>query len=74
MSESGSNPPPSGAVVPVKKVRLTDQKEKIGIPINGAVRVEPAIEEIKENGIVRAINITCSCGERLRLVCEYEGN
>jgi hypothetical protein len=32
----------------------------------------PRVELIREGGVVRAIDVTCGCGERLRIVCEYE--
>jgi hypothetical protein len=32
---------------------------------------EPRIELIREGDLIRAIDVTCSCGKRIRLVCEY---
>ena len=30
------------------------------------------LQLIQENGIVKAIEVTCSCGERILLHCEYQ--
>ena len=32
----------------------------------------PAIELVTEDGIVRAIDVTCGCGQKMRLWCSYE--
>jgi hypothetical protein len=57
-------------VIPAKAVRAA-------LAPVAAARIEPAtagpnIEVVREDGVVRAIDVTCACGERLRIVCEYE--
>jgi|GEM_PF-1221543 len=32
----------------------------------------PAVELVTEDGIVRAIDVTCGCGQKMRLWCSYE--
>ena len=32
----------------------------------------PAIELVTEDNVVRAIDITCACGQKMRLWCSYE--
>ncbi len=49
------------AVIPARQVRATE-----------AAAGEPRVEVVREGGVVRAIDVTCPCGERLRIVCEYE--
>jgi hypothetical protein len=33
---------------------------------------EPKIELVRENDVIRAIDVTCACGQKIRLVCDYE--
>jgi hypothetical protein len=32
----------------------------------------PQIELIREGDVIRAIEVTCTCGEKIRLHCEYQ--
>jgi hypothetical protein len=62
------------AVIPARVVRAA---EVAGEAAPAEERREPAaagprVELVREGGVVRAIDVTCSCGERLRIVCEYE--
>ena len=34
----------------------------------------PTIELVKEGDVVRAIDVTCACGQIMRLWCQYETN
>ena len=34
--------------------------------------VKRRVELIREHGIVRAVEVTCVCGERILLRCEYD--
>jgi hypothetical protein len=59
------------AVIPARAVRA------VGIKAPPADRSEPVaggprVELVREGGVVRAIDVVCACGERLRVVCEYE--
>jgi hypothetical protein len=57
-------------VIPAKAVRAA--AATIARPANGPAKAEAVIEVVREDGVVRAIDVTCACGERLRIVCEYE--
>ena len=57
------------AVIPARAVRAAAVTPAAG------ERNQPAagkVELVREGGVVRAIDVTCACGERLRIVCEYE--
>jgi hypothetical protein len=58
------------AVVPHQRVVSNGTHAKVRIPAGG-VSDEPRIELIREGDLIRAIDVTCSCGKRIRLVCEY---
>lgn len=58
------------AVVPHQRVLPSGKNPKVRIPAGGASD-EPRIELIREGDLIRAIEVTCSCGKRIRIVCEY---
>jgi hypothetical protein len=68
IEKEGINP----AVVPQRLVRLLDEKARVIVPHKGNA-CEPQIELIRDGKVIRAIEITCLCGRRMRLQCEYEG-
>lgn len=41
-----------------------------GSPAHG--HAAPTIELLREGDVVQAIDVTCSCGETIRLWCSYE--
>lgn len=60
------------SLVSVQRVR--DAGGRVVVPVPGHEQCEqPTIELIREGSIVRAIDITCPCGRRLRVLCEYQG-
>ena len=59
------------AVITAEHVHVTDEPARVGRP-QGSTKRELQVELIREGDIVRAIDITCSCGERIRLRCDYE--
>jgi hypothetical protein len=63
--------PPSAHVVSSRYVRNTGTRVKVPVPGHEVV-VDPVIEVIREGDIVRALDITCSCGQRFRVLCDYD--
>lgn len=59
------------AVVHSGCVKLSGEAVRVGAPPAPA-KAQPRIELVREDGVVRAIDITCSCGEKIRVVCEYD--
>lgn len=57
------------AVIPGQCVRLSDETAPVLVPRRGGV--EPRVELIRSGDKIRAIDITCSCGQRIRLRCDY---
>ena len=60
----------SHAIVPGQCVRLTGETARVTIPgqCNSA---GPSVELIRDGDVVRAIDVTCGCGQRIRLRCVY---
>lgn len=60
----------------VKSVRVRVPEETsiiVGRPQpQGAIKPEAKHEMIRENGVVRGVEVICSCGERHRFRFEYE--
>lgn len=59
------------AVLSGQQVKLSEDTVRIGAPVSHGRHGEPTIQLVREDGIVRAIDITCTCGERIRILCEY---
>ncbi len=59
------------AVVTASRVRVMDGPVRVGAPSVTLAHGEPKIQLIREDGVVRAIDITCGCGEKIRVRCDY---
>jgi hypothetical protein len=60
------------SVITADHVHLTEEPARVGRPTSGPARPEPRIELIREGDIIRAIEVICSCGERIKIRCDYE--
>ncbi|MBI5757320.1 MAG: hypothetical protein HZA46_02235 [Planctomycetales bacterium] len=58
-------------VVSGSRVRRSDEMAKVGEP-HALSAGQPIIELVKESEVVKAIDVTCSCGQKFRLWCDYE--
>lgn len=59
------------AVVPGHRVVQAAEVARVG-NANAHSVVQPTIELIRDGELVKAIDVTCSCGEKMRLWCSYE--
>jgi len=59
-------------VVPGHRVHLTGEMARVGPPPSQLPGSEPRVEVIREGDEVRAIDVTCPCGQRVRLQCVYD--
>ncbi len=57
-------------VIPGKLVRLTAEPARVAIPGHEAPDV-PRVELITQGDVIQAIDVTCSCGRKIRLRCVY---
>lgn len=57
-------------VVPSQCVRVSRETTRVSIPGHGSADV-PRIELILEGEFIKAIDVTCTCGQRIRLSCAY---
>lgn len=58
------------AIIPGQRVVFSGEHASVPIPAQTNSR-EPKIELVRENDVIRAIDVTCACGQRIRLVCDY---
>lgn len=59
-------------LVPADRVRVAPDPVRVGAAAHppehhGA----PKVTLVREDGVVRAIDVVCGCGERIRILCEY---
>jgi len=59
------------ALVPGRCVRLSGETARVKVPRHG-LPAEPRVEVVREGETIRAIDVTCSCGQRIRLHCVYD--
>jgi hypothetical protein len=59
------------AVVTAARIRVSDDPIRVGAPTVVLAHGEPKIQLVREDGTVRAIDITCGCGEKIRIRCDY---
>jgi hypothetical protein len=53
---------------------VRESEARVTIPVPGhECGEEPRVDLVREGDIVRAIDITCPCGRRVRVLCEYPG-
>jgi hypothetical protein len=58
-------------LVSADRVRVSEEAVLIGVPRAGESRGEPKIQLVREGGVIRAIEVVCSCGELIRIRCDY---
>lgn len=51
-------------------VRLLAEPAPIPVPHAGEPQ-RPQVHVVQEGGVIRAIDVVCPCGERIRLRCVY---
>ena len=57
-------------VVPGQWVRVTSETARVTVPGQGTPG-EPRVELITQGDVIQAIDLTCTCGEKIRLRCIY---
>ena len=64
---------PAGPVVPARFVVSMGKPRRVGQDAAppGPADAGPKIELVQDNGVIRAIDIICACGERMRINCGY---
>lgn len=58
-------------VVPGGQVQVIGGSARVGIPGRHAA-CAPQIELIRTGEVIEAIDVTCTCGQKIRLRCVYE--
>ena len=63
--------PRTPAVLSGQQVKVSSDVVRIGAPVAHVTHGEPTVQLVREDGVVRAIDVTCGCGERIRILCDY---
>ena len=61
------------SVVPGNRVIQTGEKARIGNS-DAHDSAHSTVELVRDGDLVKAIDVTCSCGEKTRIWCSYEKN
>jgi hypothetical protein len=61
----------SRGVVPGRHVRVSGEAARVGAPNLCTPAGQPQLEMIRDGDILRAIDVICSCGKRIRMRCVY---
>jgi hypothetical protein len=60
-------------LIPGRLVRVSGEAARVGAPVPCDAPGEPRVELIREGETLRAIDVICTCGQRIRLRCVYAG-
>jgi len=60
----------SHRVVPGKRVRLSGEIARVRIPGQESCP-EPQVSLVREGDTIKAIEVVCTCGKRIRLNCVF---
>jgi hypothetical protein len=66
-----ARPATGSAVVAAGRVKVSGEAVRIGEPEAGGPLTEPQVKLVREDGVIRVIEVTCRCGEVIRVRCEY---
>ncbi len=64
------HPETGGAVVAGARVRVTGAAVRVG-PVRPPDAHEPQVQVVREGDVIRAIQVVCTCGERIHIRCDY---
>ena len=59
------------AVIPGQCIRVQTEAAPVAVPEPDCFD-QPAVDIVRNGETIQAINITCTCGRQLRIVCEYQ--
>lgn len=72
MADGPNKPALARSVIGGRHVCVVDRPAHVGKPREGGDQPQAQIEVIREGNLVRAVDITCACGERIRVRFDYE--
>ena len=58
-------------ILPASRVRQSDETTLVGAPRQADAQ-GVTVELVKDGDVVRAIDVTCACGQKTRVWCVYE--
>jgi len=64
------NPVDAHNVLPSQCVRMVEEAARVFVP-GQPVRPEPHVHLVRDGNTIKAIEVACTCGQRIRLKCVY---
>lgn len=61
---------PPRSVLHAPEIRVEASASQVAVPVGGVH--EPRVELVRDGDVVSAIDVHCTCGERIRILCEYQ--
>ncbi len=59
-------------LIPGRRVRVAGETRVPGPHDHGGpAGEEPCVEVIRDGDVIQAIDVTCTCGKRIRIRCDY---
>jgi hypothetical protein len=71
MQPPSPSPATPTCVIPANHVRQAEQVVRVAVPRPGP-NGEPTVEVVREGEVIRAVDVTCGCGQTIRLLCRYD--
>jgi hypothetical protein len=65
--------PAANNIIPASHIRLLGESLPVGAP-GAEPCAEPQVNVIRDGDVVRAIEVVCTCGQRVVLDCVYGSN
>ena len=59
-------------IVPGRKVVVSGESARVPVPRSDSPTCEPQIELVRDGEVIQAIDVTCTCGQKIRLRCVYD--
>jgi hypothetical protein len=72
MDRGGDNQ--ARGIISGRNVKLVGESARVTVPRGGhgaACPAQPQVEVVREGDVIRAIDVTCTCGQKIRIRCEY---
>jgi len=62
--------PPASNIIPASHIRMVGGPLPVGLPGEESC-AEPQVNVIRDGDVIRAIEVVCTCGQRVVLDCVY---
>ena len=71
MAELTKSPARERRILPRENVNLSANPVQVGVPQHGETP-SPSLRVVREGAQISKIEVTCSCGCKMRILCDYQ--